>query len=194
MDVSREDILKIIDEVDSRRIDIRKTIEKAAEFHGENGVAIFTKYISPEGYDEFSAKKGYKFDFLSERFFKIMNRYYISNKGIFITLARGYDKYSAKKGPEDYTIRTLIDEYSFSSDETHYIASQYGFKITEIDGEQKVEFGCMFGAHACGYGAVWVFRLIDEWGNDFEYNSFNNPVNQIAIKMLFDEIVFEELI
>ena len=31
MDVSREDILKIIDEVDSRRIDIRKTIEKAEE-------------------------------------------------------------------------------------------------------------------------------------------------------------------
>ena len=41
MDVSREDILKIIDEVDSRRIDIRKTIEKAAEFEGEKGVAIF---------------------------------------------------------------------------------------------------------------------------------------------------------
>lgn len=192
MNISKENTMKIIEEVNSRRIDIRKTIEKAAEFAGEKGLAIFTKYISPEDYDKFAAKKNYKFDFLSERFFKILNKYYISNKGIFITLARGYDKYSAKKGSEDFTIKTLDDEYGFSSDETHYIASQYGIKITEVDGEQKVEFGCMFGAHACGYGAVWVFRLIDEWGNDFNYNSLNNPVNQIAIKMVFDEIVFED--
>ena len=50
----------------------------------------------------------------------------------------------------------------------------------------------MFGAHACGYSGVWVFRLIDKWGNDFDYNSLNNPVNQIAINMMFDEIVFED--
>ena len=192
MDISKENTLKIIDEVNSRRIDIRKTIEKAAEFQGEKGVAIFTKYISPEDYNEFAAKKKYKFDFLSERFFKIMNRYYISNKGIFITLARGYDKYSPKKGSEDYTIRTLNNEYGFSSDEHHHIASQFGIKITEIDGVQKVEFGCRFGAHACGYGGVWVFRVIDEWGNDFDYNSLNNPVNQVAINMMFDYIVFED--
>ena len=192
MEISKENTLKIIEEVNSRRIDIEKTIKRAAEFQGEKGLAIFTKYITPENYDEFAAKKKYKFDFLSERFFKIMNRYYISNKGIFITLARGYDKYVANHGSEDNTVRTLDREYGFSSDETHYVASQFGIKITEKDGEQKVEFGCMFGAHACGYGAVWVFRLIDEWGNDFEYNSLNNPVNQIAIAMMFDEIVFEE--
>ena len=191
MNVSKESTLKIIDEVTNRRIDIRKTIEQAAEFEGEKAVAIFTKYITPDSYEKFASKKNYKFDFLSERFFKIMNRYYISNKGVFITLARGYDKY-IKNTTEDYTIKTLTNQYAFSSDETYYIASQYGIKITEVDGEQKVEFGCMFGAHACGYGAVWVFRLIDEWGNDFNYNSLNNPVNQIAIQMVFDEIVFED--
>lgn len=192
MEISKENTLKIIEEVNSRRIDIEKTIKRAAEFQGEKGLAIFTKYITPVNYDEFASKKDYKFDFLSERFFKIMNRYYISNKGIFITLARGYDKYTANYGPEDNTVRTLDREYGFSSDEIHYVASQFGIKITEKDGEQKVEFGCMFGAHACGYGAVWVFRLIDEWGNNSNYNSLNNPVNQIAIEMMFDEIVFEE--
>ena len=141
MNVSKESTLKIIEEVNSRRLDIRKTIEKAAEFQGEKGVAIFTKYITPEDYNKFTSKKKYKFDFLSERFFKIMNKYYISNKGIFITLARGYDKYSAKKGSEDYIIRTLNDEFGFSSDGIHYVASQFGIKITETDGGQKVEFG-----------------------------------------------------
>ena len=192
MNISKENIMKAIEEVNSKRIDIRKTIEKAAEFEGEKGVAIFKNNSCPIDYDRFAAKKKYKFDFLSERFFKIMNRYYISNKGIFLTLARGYDKYTANHGPEDYTIRTLSGEYGFSSDETHYIASQFGIKITEIEGVQKVEFGCMFGAHACGYGGVWVFQLIDEWGNDFNYNSLNNPVNQAAIRMMVDEIVFEE--
>ena len=192
MNISKENTMKAIEEINSKRIDIRKTIEKAAEFEGEKGVAIFKNNSCPIDYDEFAAKKKYKFDFLSERFFKIMNRYYISNKGIFLTLARGYDKYTANHGPEDYTIRTLSGEYGFSSDETHYIASQFGIKITEIDGVQKVEFGCMFGAHACGYGAVWVFKLIDEWGNDFNYNSLNNLVNQAAIRMVFDEIVFED--
>ena len=192
MKVTKESTLKIIEEVNSRRVDIRKTIEKAAEFQGQRGLAIIKKNGDPMDYDKFAAKKNYQFDFLSERFFKIMNRYYISNKGIFITLARGYNKYTANHGPEDYTIRTMNHEYGFSSEETHYIASQFGIKITEKDGEQKIQFGCMFGAHACGYGGVWVFRLIDEWGNDFNYNSLNNPVNQIAIKMLFDEIVFEQ--
>ena len=131
MDVSKENTLKIIDEVNSKRVDIRKTIEKAAEFEGQRGLAIFKKNGFPMNYDKFAAKKNYKFDFLSERFFKIMNRHYISNKGIFITLARGYDKYTANHGPEDYTIRTMNNEYGFSSEETHYIASQFGIKITE---------------------------------------------------------------
>lgn len=192
MDISKESTLKIINEISSKRIDIRKTIEKAAEFQGEKGVAIFKNNSYPIDYDKFATKKKYKFDFLSERFFKIMNRYYISNKGIFITLARGYDKYTANHGPEDYTIRTLNNEYGFSSEEIHYIASQFGIKITEIEGVQKVEFGCMYGAVACGYGGVWVFRLINDWGNNTNYNSLNNPVNQIAIKMMFNEIIFED--
>ena len=45
--------------------------------------------------------------------------------------------------------------------------------------------GCSFLTTSClSYRSVF--------SNDFNYNSLNNPVNQIAIKMLFDEIVFEE--
>lgn len=192
MDISKENTLEIITEVNSKRIDVKKTIEKAAEFKGKRGISIFQNKPAPIYYDVFSSKKDYKFDFLSERFYKIMNRYYISNKGIFITLARGYDKITVgNESDDDYTIKTLNNEYGFSSEESHLIASDFGIKIIEKDGEQKVEFGCMFGAVACGYGGVWVFNLIDRWSNDFNYNSLNNPVNQIAIKMMFDEIVFE---
>ena len=191
MQYFKESTLKIMDEITNRRIDIRKTIERAAEFEGEKGVAIFTEKCAPVSYDKFSPKKNYKFDFLSERFFKIMNRYYISNKGIFITLAKGYNKI-VSDSPEDYSIKTLNDKYSFSAQGSHCIALRYGIKITEVDGIQKVEFGCMFGAVMCGYGGVWGFNTIDKWGNDFNYNSLNNPVNQVAIKMMFDEIVFED--
>lgn len=192
MEISKEEILKIIEEINTNRIDIRKTIEKAAEFKGERGISIFKKNCTPIYYDVFASKKDYKFDFLSERFFKIMNRYYISNRGIFITLAKGYNKITVENGTDDYTIKTMNNEYGFSSDKSHCIASEFGIKITEKDGEQKVTFGCMYGAVACGYGGVWVFNLIDKWGNDFNYSSLNNPVNQVAVKMLFDEIVFED--
>ena len=192
MEISKEETLQIINEINSRRIDVEKTIRKAAEFEGEKGVAVFLKNGSPRDYDKFAAKKGYKFDFLSERFFKIMNRYYISNKGIFITLARGFDVFHEKQEPKDYRISTLNNQYEFSSDEIYYTASQFGIKITEKDGNQEVEFGCMYGAHACCYGGVWVFRFIDGWGDNSNYNSLNNPVNQIAIKMMFNEIVFED--
>ena len=191
MQYSKESTLKIMDEITNRRIDIKKTIERAAEFEGERGVAIFTKKCAPVSYDNFPPKKNYKFDFLSERFFKIMHRYYISNKGIFITLAKGHNKI-ASDSPEDYAIETLNDEYSFSAEGSHSIAYRYGIKITEVDGIQKVEFGCMFGAIMCGYGGVWGFSIIDKWGNDSNYNSLNNPVNQVAINMMFDYIIFED--
>ena len=43
MDISKEETLKIINELNSKRIDIKRTIEKAAEFEGERGISIFQK-------------------------------------------------------------------------------------------------------------------------------------------------------
>ena len=192
MEISKENTLKIIEEVNSRKIDIEKTIRRAAEFQGERGLSVFKKKCTPIYYDIFSDKRKYTFDFLSERFFKVMNRYYISNEGIFITLAKGYNKITVDHGSEDYNIKTLDREYGFSTDESHLIASDFGIKITEKDGEQKVEFGCMYAAIACGYGGVWAFNLINRDGKAFNYSSLNNPVNQVAIEMMFDEIVFED--
>lgn len=193
MDISKENTLEIINELNYKRIDIRKTIEKAAKFQGERGISIFQNKPAPIYYDIFSSKRDYKFDFLSERFYKVLNTYYISNNGIFITLAKGYNKITVgNRSDDDYTIKTMNNEYGFSSEKSHLIASDFGIKITEKDGEQKVEFGCMYAAVACGYGGVWVFSTINRKGNDFNYNSLNNPVNQLAIKMIFDEIVFEE--
>ena len=191
MDISKEETLKIINELNSKRIDIKRTIEKAAEFEGERGISIFQKKNAPIFYNIFSSKKDYKFDFLSERFYKVMNAYYISNKGIFITLAKGYNKITVNNGSDDdYTIKTMNNEYGFSSDKSHLIAYDYGIKVTE-DGVQKVQFGCMFTGIICGYGGAWGFSLIERDGDDFNYNSLNNPVNKAAIKMMFDEIVFE---
>lgn len=39
MNISKEYTMKAIEEVNSKKIDIRKTIEKAVEFEGEKGVA-----------------------------------------------------------------------------------------------------------------------------------------------------------
>lgn len=191
MEVTKESTLKLIEELNSKEIDLGKTLEKAYEFKGENSFAIFTKYIRPEYYSDFSQKKKYKFDFLSEKFYKIMKRYYLSNKGVFIVLAKGFDYYSdVDKG---YCIETLTDKIEFSCDKIYYTASTYGIKVREIDEKLNVEFGCMFGASGCGgFGAI-IFKLINEInGRDADYGSLNNYVNQIAIKMMYDEIVFKE--
>lgn len=190
MKVTKESTLKLIEEINSKEIDLEKTLKRAYEFKGEDSFSIFTKYTRPEYYSDFSQKKKYKFDFMSERFYKIMKRYYISNKGIFIILANGFDYYS--DDDKGYIIETLNDKIEFKSDEIYYTASTYGIKITEVEGKLKVEFGCMFGAAGCGFATI-VFRLIDEVnGREADYNSLNNYVNQVAIKMMYDEIVFKE--
>ena len=52
MDISKECILKIIEELNSRRIDIKKTIERAAEFEGEKGISIIKNNGSTIYYDD----------------------------------------------------------------------------------------------------------------------------------------------
>lgn len=190
MEVTKESTLKIIEEINSKEIDLEKTIKKANEFYGEKSLGIFTKYTTPEYYAKFAQKKKYKFDFLSERFFKIINRYYIPKNGIFIVLAKGFDYYNEDE--KGYLIETLKDKYEFTSDEIYYTASTFGIKIKEIDGKLKIEFGCMYGVAGCG-GGVIVFRLINDVdGRVANYDSLNNYVNQIAIKMVYNQIIFKE--
>ena len=183
-----EDMLKIIEEVNNKKIDVKKTIEKAAEFKGEKGVAIFQNKPAPIDYDVFAQKRNYKFDFLSDRFYSIMDKYYISNKGIFIVLAKSVDIL------EDISsIETLSNKIDFSFDEYYSVANYWGIKLTKVGEEYNIEFGCTFGAIACGYGGVWVYNTIsDKFRRVENNNSLENKVNQIAIKMVADEIVFEK--
>ena len=121
-----EDMLKLIEEVNNKKIDVKKTIEKAAEFKGESGIAIFQNKPAPIDYDVFAQKRKYKFDFLSDRFYSILDKYYISNQGIFIVLA----KHSGIL-EDSSSIETLSNKIDFSFDE-YYLLLVIGGVSTNI--------------------------------------------------------------
>ena len=176
-------------EINDYMIDIRNTIENADELNGENSVYIFDNKNRMHSYREFADKRNYKFDFLSDRFFEILYRHYISNNGIFIALANGKTVFHDKDTPCDYIIKTATAEEKITSNEAYDVAWHYGIKISDL---VRVEFACVFGAHACGYGGVRVFKTIGEDTWPHHPWSINNIVNYMAVPMVFDEIAFDE--
>ena len=189
MDYNKVNMLKLMDDVKDQKVDIRKTIEKAAELYGENSVFIFDNKNRMHSYKEFAQKRKYKFDFLSDRFFDILNKYYVSNNGIFISLVNGHDLFFNGEHPSEFVLRDLPDDEKIQSDFSFSVAEHYGIKISQND---KVEFACVFYAHACGYGAVRVFHLIDQGPWSHHASDINNPVNYLSVPTVYDEIVFDE--
>lgn len=189
MEFTKENTLNLIEEIEDHRIDIRNTIENAEELLGEDSVYIFDKNDRMYSYKEFAEKKDYKFNFLSDRFFEILYNYYIPNKGIFIALAKGKTIYHDKETPSDYIIKTATAKERITSNESYGVAWHYGIKISNgVD----VEFACVFGAHACGYGGVRVFKTIGEDTWTHHPWSINNIVNYLAVPMVYDEIAFDD--
>ena len=189
MEFTKENTLKIMEEVKDYMIDIRNTIENAHELNGEDCLYIFDNKNRMYQYKEFAEKRDYKFNFLSDRFFEILYRHYIPNNGIFIALAKGKTVYHDKDTPSDYIIKTATAEEKVTTHESYNVAWHYGIKISnDID----VEFACVFGAHACGYGGVRVFKTIGEDTWNHHQWSINNIVNYMAVPMVYDEIVFDD--
>lgn len=189
MDFTKENTLKLMEEINDHRIDIRNTIENADELDGIDSIYIFDKNNKMYSYKEFAEKRDYKFNFLSDSFFEILYRHYIPNNGIFIALAKGKTVYHNKDTPNDYIIKTATAEEKITTNESYNVAWHYGIKISN---DFDVEFACVFGAHACGYGAVRVFKIIGEDNWNHHQWSINNIVNYMAIPMVYDEIVFDD--
>ena len=145
---------------------------------------------SREYYKEFAEKRDYKFNFLSDQFFEVLSSPDIFDfDGIFIALAKGKMIYHDKNTPSDYIIKTATAEEKTTSNEAYCVAWHYGIKISH---NLEVEFACVFGAHACGYGAVRVFKTIGEDTWSHHQWSINNIVNYMAVPMVYDEIVFDD--
>lgn len=189
MDFTKENTLDLMKEIKDHRIDIRNTIENANELNGIDSIYIFDKNNRMYSYEEFAEKRNYKFKFLSDRFFEILYNHYIPNNGIFIALANGKTVYYDKETPSDYILKTATAEERIICNESYNVAWHYGIKISnDID----VEFACVFGAHACGYGGVRVFKTIGEDTWPHHPWSINNIVNYVAVPMVYDEIVFDD--
>ena len=187
MEFTKENTLKIMEEVKDYMIDIRNTIENAAELNGEDSIYIFDNKNRMNSYREFAVKREIS-DFLSDWFFEDLYYKYISNNGIFIALANGKTIFHDKETPSDYIIKTATAEERITSNESYGVAWQYGIKISNL---VDVEFACVFGAHACGYGGVRVFKTIGEDTWPHHPWSINNIVNYMAVPMVFDEIAFD---
>ena len=189
MDFTKENTLKLMKEINGYMIDIRNTIENAYELNGEDSVYVFDKDGEMYSYKEFAEKREYKFNFLSGPFFEVLySPEYFDIDGIFIALAKGKMIYHDKNTPSDYIIKTATAEEKITSNESYCVAWHYGIKISH---NLEVEFACVFGAHACGYGAVRVFKTIGEDTWSHHQWSINNIVNYMAVPMVYDEIAFE---
>ncbi len=188
MEFTKENTLKLMEEINDHMIDIRNTIENADELNGEDSIYIFDDKNRMHSYREFAEKRKYKFNFLSDRFFEILYNHYIPNNGIFIALANGKTIFHDKDTPSDYIIKTATADERITSDEAYGVAWHYGIKISNGG---DVEFACVFGAHACGYGGVRVFKTIGEDTWPHHPWSINNIVNYMAVPMVYDEIAFD---
>ena len=177
-----------MEEIKYQMVDIRNTIENAAELNGEDSIYIFDNKNRMHSYKEFAEKSEIS-DFLSGWFFEDLYYKYISNNGIFIALANGKTIFHDKNTPSDYIIKTAAAEEKITSNESYCVAWHYGIKISN---NFNVEFACVFGAHACGYGAVRVFKTIGEDTWKHHQWSINNIVNYMAVPMVYDEIVWND--
>lgn len=186
---NKANMLNLMEDVKCHTIDIRKTIGKAAKLQGEKSLFIFDNRNRMHSYSEFARKKEYKFDFLSDRFFDILNKYYVSNNGIFISLVNGHNLSKDGVHPRDLVLKNLPGDEKIHSDWNFTVAEHYGIKISQND---NVEFACVFYAHACGYGAVRVFRTIGQGHWSHHADSIDNPVNFLAVPTVYNEIVFDE--
>ena len=188
MEFTKENTLKLMEEINHQMVDIRNTIENAEELNGEDCLYIFDNKNRMHSYKEFSEKRKYKSYFLSNTFFEDLYYKYIPNNGIFIALANGKTIFHDKNTPSGYIIKTATVEERITSDEAYGVAWHYGIKISN---HVDVEFACVFGAHACGYGGVRVFKTIGEDTWPHHPWSINNIVNYMAVPMVYDEIVFD---
>ena len=189
MEFNKENTLKIMEEINHQIVDIRNTIENADELNGEDSIYIFDNKNRMYSYKEFAEKRKHKSDFLSDSFFNDLYYRYISKSGIFIALANGKTIIHDKDTPSDYIIKTATAEERITINESYGVAWHYGIKISNL---VDVEFACVFGAHACGYGGVRVFKTIGEDTWPHHPWSINNIVNYMVVPMVYDEIAFDE--
>ena len=188
MEFTKENTLNLMNEINHYMIDIRNTIENAEELNGEDSIYIFDNKNRMHSYKEFVGERKYKSNLLSDEIFDILHDPCIPNYGIFIALANGKTIFHDKDTPSDYIIKTATAEEIITSNEAYCVAWHYGIKISDANG---VEFACVFGAHACGYGGVRVFKTIGEDTWPHHPWSINNIVNYMAVPMVYDEIAFD---
>ena len=74
MEFTKENTLKLMEEINDHMIDIRNTIENADELNGEDSIYIFDDKNRMHSYREFAEKRKYKFNFLPTGFL----RFYIT--------------------------------------------------------------------------------------------------------------------
>lgn len=197
-----EEFNDLLDQIEHRKIDIKKTIEKTAA-----GDLLGVKYAhaSPlSNRDDFPKEipelldNGKTYDNkLDDEFFKRALKCVEEDHGLYISLVYAMDEYgpediSFKKenedDDEDYGNTILIessndgalcyfdDAYEVSADMT----SDYGINIRELNGSYKTTIGVRSAGLHC-------------WNpQDFSEGWADEPMDQIILKLIYDMIVFEE--
>ena len=214
---TKENALRIINSVNGKRIDIRKTIEKtqtASDF------GLMHLYCVPLDARDLTIRTfpelmGMEFtdyeDNVDEAYYKRVMDHLEEGNGIYITLAYvcdgeprqgdkvfeyGMEGYNYDVEDDDYIehfiIKSAKDDVFLrhhSIDELGFdMTCNYGINIMKVDGEYVYRWGIHGGA---GCHTPPSFDEFTDMGDFDDFLDLNNPVNQLVLSVMENCIVFE---
>lgn len=215
---TKENALRIINSIEGKKIDIRKTIEKSQT---ANSFGLMHTYCVPLDFDDktrqtFPELMGMEFmdydDYVDEAYYERVEKHLEEENGIYITLAYVCEG-SPKKGDSIYEFKE--EGYNYDVEEDDYISyfgiysanesvflkhhsvdelfcsdtCNYGINIKKVNGEYVYRWGNHGGA-ACMTPPS--FDEFHDLGNFDDFHDVSNPVNQLVLAVMENCIVFEE--
>ena len=199
--MSYEQTLKIIQETNNKanNINIVETIENGRKIHG-----IDSSYIAeamsgnalPYFWDELL--KDAKDE--EEEYWNILNKHL--ETGIFIGLAYINDNYcddekydeKTQSAPMHYEIDVcgnIVDyDYVGEVDESDYMTTTFGIALKKDENHTTIEYGRVDPGCACFMPPE--FEAFDETSRFGRSFTFDFPLNQKIIQLMYENIVFDE--
>lgn len=213
----KENARRIINSINNKKIDIRKTIEKSQT---ANSFGLFHSYCMPLDFDDRTRKTfpelmGMEFrdysDYVDDAYYERVMKHLEEENGIYITLAYVCEAspskddriYEFKEKGYNYDVEEddHISYYGiFSANETVFLkhhsvdelfyddTSNYGINIKKVNGEYVYRWGNHGGAACCTPPRFDEFHDSDDFD---DFHDVSNPVNQLVLAVMENCIVFE---
>lgn len=188
MIMNKENAMKIIEEIENSKIDVKETIKNAIK---ADYIGIMNYYVAPVKADNFipssiPEEMGLAYDdYANELDQKFYDKVFecLEDTGIYISLA-----YVEEYGEEELLIKYGDKQKLVYVGHQYYdMTTDFGLKIIKKGDEMDITLGCREG------GSCQFPPSFEEFEDDDEYYllSLNNPLNYEIIGLMYKLIVFE---